>query len=141
VLTLLAAGRSNPEIGQALFISNKTASAHVSNILAQLDVSGREKPRRSRTGSASTALPHARAGRLSSPPADLRRTRSPGRLASRCGAPPLSPTVELIPQRERDHPGEHTRPADRDHPGVARSRRWHPAGGWRATLSPPTQSC
>ena len=57
MLTLLAAGRSNPEIGQALFISNKTASAHVSNILAKLDVSGREKPRRSRTGSASTALP------------------------------------------------------------------------------------
>ena len=34
-------GRSNPEIGQALFISNKTASVHVSNILAKLDVSGR----------------------------------------------------------------------------------------------------
>ena len=41
VLTLLAAGRSNPEIGQALFISNKTASVHVSNILAKLGVSGR----------------------------------------------------------------------------------------------------
>ena len=41
VLTLLAAGRSNTEIGQALFISNKTASVHVSNILAKLGVSGR----------------------------------------------------------------------------------------------------
>ncbi len=41
VLTLLAAGRSSTEIGQALFISNKTASVHVSNILAKLGVSGR----------------------------------------------------------------------------------------------------
>ena len=41
VLTLLAAGRSNTEIGQALFISNKTASVHVSNIVAKLGVSGR----------------------------------------------------------------------------------------------------
>jgi DNA-binding NarL/FixJ family response regulator len=41
VLYLLADGRSNPEIGQALFISTKTASVHVSNILAKLGVSGR----------------------------------------------------------------------------------------------------
>ena len=41
VLSLLAAGRSNPEIGQVLFISTKTASVHVSNILAKLGVSGR----------------------------------------------------------------------------------------------------
>jgi predicted ATPase/DNA-binding CsgD family transcriptional regulator len=41
VLALLAAGRTNPEIGQALFISTKTASVHVSNILAKLGVTGR----------------------------------------------------------------------------------------------------
>ena len=41
VLLLVAAGRSNPEIAQALFISAKTASVHVSNILAKLGVSGR----------------------------------------------------------------------------------------------------
>jgi DNA-binding CsgD family transcriptional regulator len=41
VLLLLAAGRSNPEIARALFISPKTASVHVSNILAKLGVSGR----------------------------------------------------------------------------------------------------
>ena len=41
VLQLLAAGRSNPEIAQELFISAKTASVHVSNILAKLSVSGR----------------------------------------------------------------------------------------------------
>jgi DNA-binding CsgD family transcriptional regulator len=41
VLRLLAAGQSNPEIARVLFISAKTASVHVSNILAKLGVSGR----------------------------------------------------------------------------------------------------
>jgi ATP/maltotriose-dependent transcriptional regulator MalT len=41
VLLLLAAGRSNPQIATALFISPKTASVHVSNILAKLGVAGR----------------------------------------------------------------------------------------------------
>jgi DNA-binding CsgD family transcriptional regulator len=35
VLALMASGRSNSEIGQQLFISRKTASVHVSNILAK----------------------------------------------------------------------------------------------------------
>ncbi|MFD7918698.1 AAA family ATPase [Streptomyces sp. NPDC059740] len=41
VLRLVAAGRSNREIAQTLFISPKTASVHVSHILAKLGVSGR----------------------------------------------------------------------------------------------------
>ncbi|WP_198664064.1 helix-turn-helix transcriptional regulator [Jiangella endophytica] len=41
VLHLVAAGRSNRQIGEELFISTKTASVHVSNILAKLGVSGR----------------------------------------------------------------------------------------------------
>ncbi len=41
VLGMLAAGRSNPQIAKALFISPKTASVHVSNILAKLGVGGR----------------------------------------------------------------------------------------------------
>ena len=41
VLALLADGRSNREIGEALFISEKTASVHVSNILGKLGVSSR----------------------------------------------------------------------------------------------------
>jgi ATP/maltotriose-dependent transcriptional regulator MalT len=41
VLKLVAEGRSNREIADALFISAKTASVHVSNILAKLGVSGR----------------------------------------------------------------------------------------------------
>lgn len=49
VLVLVAAGRSNREIGAALFISAKTASVHVSNIIAKLGVSGR-------TEAATTAL-------------------------------------------------------------------------------------
>jgi DNA-binding NarL/FixJ family response regulator len=41
VLRLIADGRSNSEIAQELFISRKTASAHVSHILAKLGVSTR----------------------------------------------------------------------------------------------------
>ncbi|KOG34688.1 helix-turn-helix transcriptional regulator [Streptomyces resistomycificus] len=41
VLRLVSAGRTNRQIAEALFISPKTASVHVSNILAKLDVSGR----------------------------------------------------------------------------------------------------
>ncbi|WP_165358443.1 helix-turn-helix transcriptional regulator [Haloactinopolyspora alba] len=41
VLRLVAEGRSNREIGEALFITAKTASVHVSNILAKLGVTGR----------------------------------------------------------------------------------------------------
>jgi DNA-binding CsgD family transcriptional regulator len=41
VLALVAAGRSNRQIAQALFISPKTAGVHVSNILAKLGVAGR----------------------------------------------------------------------------------------------------
>ncbi|HEU4900996.1 MAG TPA: response regulator transcription factor, partial [Actinomycetota bacterium] len=38
VLRLVAAGRTNGQIAEALFISRKTASVHVSNILAKLGV-------------------------------------------------------------------------------------------------------
>ncbi len=41
VLAMLALGRTNPEIAKSLFISPKTASVHVSNILAKLQVSSR----------------------------------------------------------------------------------------------------
>ncbi|MFH8804791.1 AAA family ATPase [Streptomyces sp. NPDC017936] len=41
VLRLVAAGRTNRQIAGELFISPKTASVHVSNILAKLGVSGR----------------------------------------------------------------------------------------------------
>lgn len=41
VLRLVSAGRTNRQIAEVLFISPKTASVHVSNILSKLDVSGR----------------------------------------------------------------------------------------------------
>lgn len=41
VLRLVAAGRSNRQIAETLFISPKTASVHVSHILAKLGVTGR----------------------------------------------------------------------------------------------------
>jgi DNA-binding CsgD family transcriptional regulator/tetratricopeptide (TPR) repeat protein len=48
VLALVAAGATNREIGEALFMAEKTASVHVSRILAKLDV-------RSRTEAAAVA--------------------------------------------------------------------------------------
>jgi DNA-binding CsgD family transcriptional regulator len=41
VLSLVAAGKTNREIGAELFVSEKTASVHVSNILRKLGVSSR----------------------------------------------------------------------------------------------------
>jgi DNA-binding CsgD family transcriptional regulator len=41
VLALVAEGRTNREIGERLFISQKTVGVHVGNILSKLEVSGR----------------------------------------------------------------------------------------------------
>ena len=41
MLRLVAAGRSNRDIAAELFISAKTASVHVSNILAKLNAASR----------------------------------------------------------------------------------------------------
>jgi DNA-binding NarL/FixJ family response regulator len=41
VLALVARGRTNGEIGAELFISTKTASVHVSNIIRKLGVTNR----------------------------------------------------------------------------------------------------
>jgi DNA-binding CsgD family transcriptional regulator len=41
VLTLVAEGKTNRQIGETLFITPKTASIHVSRILAKLGVAGR----------------------------------------------------------------------------------------------------
>jgi DNA-binding NarL/FixJ family response regulator len=41
VLALVADGRTNRQIAQTLFISDKTASVHVSRILAKLSVANR----------------------------------------------------------------------------------------------------
>jgi DNA-binding CsgD family transcriptional regulator len=41
VLAMVAAGMTNREIGEALFISESTAGVHVSNLMAKLGVSSR----------------------------------------------------------------------------------------------------
>jgi len=41
VLALVAAGATNREIGRQLYMAEKTASVHVSRILAKLDVRSR----------------------------------------------------------------------------------------------------
>ena len=41
VLQLVAKGATNRQIGQALYMAEKTASVHVSRILSKLDVQGR----------------------------------------------------------------------------------------------------
>jgi predicted ATPase/DNA-binding CsgD family transcriptional regulator len=41
VLRLVAAGRSNPEIAEALFLSRRTVTTHLTNIFAKLGVAGR----------------------------------------------------------------------------------------------------
>jgi DNA-binding NarL/FixJ family response regulator len=41
VLALVAAGRTNRQIGEALYVSEKTASVHISNILRKLGVASR----------------------------------------------------------------------------------------------------
>jgi len=41
VAALIARGKSNREIAQALFVSERTVGAHVSNILAKLDCASR----------------------------------------------------------------------------------------------------
>ena len=41
VLTLVAAGKSNPEVAEALFLSTNTVYRHVANIFAKINVSNR----------------------------------------------------------------------------------------------------
>ena len=41
VLTLLASGRTNRQIAESLYISEKTASVHVDNLLRKLGVTNR----------------------------------------------------------------------------------------------------
>ncbi|MFD0328876.1 response regulator transcription factor [Streptacidiphilus monticola] len=91
VLRLLAAGRSNRQIAEQLFISPKTASVHVSNILAKLDVPTRGRPPRWPIASALRAdsrlhFPQGReAADMYGSAAWARATHHPGRSDPICG--------------------------------------------------------
>ena len=63
ILALVAEGRSNGEIGKQLFISAKTVSVHVSNILGKLGAAGRtEAAAIARRGSSRARLPRPSRG-------------------------------------------------------------------------------
>jgi DNA-binding CsgD family transcriptional regulator len=62
VLALIAQGRTNREIGDRLFISQKTVGVHVGNILSKLGVSGRVE---AAAVAIRLGLEHAAAGRRS----------------------------------------------------------------------------
>ena len=82
VLRLVAAGRSNRDIAAELFISAKTASVHVSNILAKLGVVSRTEAAAIAhqaglaAGDSGRSGPNRASGRGA---ADLRRSRLSGR--------------------------------------------------------------
>jgi DNA-binding NarL/FixJ family response regulator len=65
VLALVAQGKSNPQIAEGLFISRKTASVHVSNILGKLNVTSRGEA--ARAGSPARAFAGAVDRRIASP--------------------------------------------------------------------------
>jgi DNA-binding NarL/FixJ family response regulator len=55
VLELIAEGLTNPQIGQRLFISPKTASVHVSAILAKIGAANRAEAAAQYVAAASAA--------------------------------------------------------------------------------------
>jgi hypothetical protein len=55
VARLAAAGRTNREIAQALFITTKTASAHLSRVYRKLDITRRDQLAQALAGTAPDA--------------------------------------------------------------------------------------
>ena len=74
MLRLLAAGRTNAQIGAELYISPKTAGVHVTNILRKLGVANRVQAAAlaERAGLAHTRRPKHRAPESKHPPAPTR---------------------------------------------------------------------
>ena len=93
VLALLAQGATNRQIGAALFMAEKTASVHVSRILAKLDVQGRTAGGGGRAPAHAPATLRARAsvrlsgdahaGRMGAPRADADGLAVPARAVGR----------------------------------------------------------
>ena len=77
VLDLVAAGRTNRQIGERLFISEKTASVHVSRILAKLGARSRAQAA-AMAGTVGLVGPTAAAPTPRSDPPDAPDGRSDG---------------------------------------------------------------
>ena len=92
VLQLVAAGRTNRQIGTELFISENTAGVHVSNILGKLGVA-------SRTEAASAAF---QAGLVRAEPPNHELSRC---LGSRCLSQHPSRRAALARARDVDSAG------------------------------------
>ena len=93
MLVLVAAGRTNRQIGQELFITPKTASIHVSRILAKLGVAGRGE---------AAAVAH-RLGLRSSPPPWFWLGEDPAHVPAHAAAPSVrADRVAAIPQQGPD---------------------------------------
>jgi DNA-binding CsgD family transcriptional regulator len=108
VLALVAEGRSNRQIGDALFISAKTASVHVSNILAKLEVASRVE---------AAAVAH-RLGLLDQRP----ERRRPGRRRGQPRRPRRPPGSAPAGSRSHLRPRHRRRPCgSRSGPGRARA--------------------
>ncbi|QKG22521.1 LuxR family transcriptional regulator [Actinomadura verrucosospora] len=119
VLRLVAEGRSNRDIAEALFISVKTASVHVSNILGKLEVANR--------GEAA-----ATAHRLALFAGSAGGSAAAGR-GSVAGPPPRTPATEPSDHTGTDVAGLHGR-APRKHAVLLLAER-------RSATVPATAQC
>ena len=95
VIRLVAAGRSNQQIADTLFITRKTASVHVSNILGKLGVANRVE---------AAAVAH-RLGLAGDPDEQANRTNWPNRDKSAAGASHGHATSTTRPAWHRSPPG------------------------------------
>ena len=118
---LLAEGRTNREIGERLFISQKTVGVHVGNILAKLEVSGRVEA--ADRGDPAGDRPIARSAGLQS---ILTRTPrdpeggSPGLEGSRVACPRDESRVRQRNEAARSVAYFHLKPATSDNAIAAR---------------------
>ncbi|MER5823847.1 response regulator transcription factor, partial [Streptomyces mirabilis] len=112
VLRLLARGRTNRQIGEELFITGKTASVHVSNILAKLGASGRTE-----------AVAIAYREGLVEPPRDSRPPPPPPHPGARDPGGPGPPARVLRPRTAKVRRGSPSAPRWRRSPRPPRSAR------------------
>ena len=96
VLALIAEGRTNREIGERLFISQKTVGVHVGNILSKLGVSGRVEAAAVAIRARADRARHGRNGAAGGRFGSAATRPSLGPSGERPGLP-LTTTNEVIP--------------------------------------------